>query len=93
MTDFRADLARMPRYKCHKVVHALKIGSVEYQSGGGVRLSFIEPGYEPLFLKSEYTKRCTPQAGGYFVVYQDGYQSYSPAPAFEEGYTRLPAGA
>ena len=30
-----------------------------------------------------------PQAGGYYVVYADGYQSFSPAQAFEEGYTRI----
>ncbi len=28
-----------------------------------------------------------PQVGGYYVLYEDGYQSYSPAKAFEEGYT------
>lgn len=30
-----------------------------------------------------------PVAGGYFVVYEDGYESFSPAKAFEEGYTRI----
>jgi hypothetical protein len=30
-----------------------------------------------------------PQPGGYFVVYKDGYKSFSPAKAFEEGYTRI----
>lgn len=28
--------------------------------------------------------------GGYFVVYDDGYTSFSPAEAFESGYTLLP---
>jgi len=41
----------------------------------------VEPGY---FLKHK------PEVGGYFVQYEDGYKSYSPAKAFEEGYTRLP---
>lgn len=27
-----------------------------------------------------------PQVGGYYVVYADGYISYSPAAAFEDGY-------
>lgn len=27
--------------------------------------------------------------GGYYVRYQDGYESWSPAEAFEEGYTRI----
>ncbi|MCK9988658.1 MAG: hypothetical protein AzoDbin1_05130 [Azoarcus sp.] len=27
--------------------------------------------------------------GGYYVVYEDGYKSFSPAIAFESGYTRI----
>lgn len=27
--------------------------------------------------------------GGYYVLYKDGYESWSPADAFEEGYTRI----
>lgn len=27
--------------------------------------------------------------GGYYVVYEDGFKSWSPAKAFEEGYTRI----
>jgi len=30
-----------------------------------------------------------PEVGGYYVVYADGYKSFSPAQAFEEGYTRV----
>ena len=26
---------------------------------------------------------------GYWVLYEDGWQSWSPAKAFEEGYTKL----
>ena len=33
-----------------------------------------------------------PHAGGYYVVYDDGYKSFSPAKAFEEGYRLLPRG-
>jgi hypothetical protein len=31
-----------------------------------------------------------PQVGGYYVRYPDGYESWSPAKAFEEGYTEAP---
>ena len=38
-------------------------------------------------------KKHDPQIGGYYVVYPgDGYKSWSPAQAFEEGYTREGAG-
>jgi hypothetical protein len=30
-----------------------------------------------------------PQVGGYYVMYKDGYQSWSPASEFEDGYTRI----
>lgn len=36
-----------------------------------------------------YIDKHDPQPGGYFVQYEDGYMSYSPAKAFEEGYTRI----
>jgi len=48
-----------------------------------------ESGYAPFAISSEWADKHTPAAGGYFVVYDDGYQSYSPAKAFEEGYTRI----
>ena len=36
-----------------------------------------------------HVSRYMPKPGDYFVVYDDGYESYSPAKAFEEGYTRI----
>lgn len=30
-----------------------------------------------------------PQIGWYYVVYEDGYVSFSPAGAFEGGYTKI----
>lgn len=40
-------------------------------------------------VNAEYMAKHKPTVGGYFVLYVDGYQSFSPAQAFEEGYTRL----
>jgi hypothetical protein len=48
-----------------------------------------EPGYAPIPVTSEYIRKHKPSAGGYYVVYKDGYKSFSPADAFEEGYTRI----
>lgn len=36
-----------------------------------------------------YLMKHDPKPGGYYVLYGDGYDSYSPAQAFEEGYSRL----
>jgi hypothetical protein len=44
----------------------------------------------PSFVVSgEFLAKHKPAVGGYFVVYEDGYESFSPAKAFEEGYTRI----
>lgn len=72
----------LPRYKSHKEVQALKIADVD-----GVYLTPEDPRFKPFEVSQAYIERHKPQVGGYYVVYADGYESFSPAPAFEEGYT------
>lgn len=36
-----------------------------------------------------WAEKFEPHTGGYFVMYQDGYSSFSPQKAFEEGYTPI----
>jgi hypothetical protein len=80
----------MPRYKCHKEVHALKIKSVHILQGDGSAIITPEDGrYAPFKADSAYVRKHLPQSGGYYVVYKDGYKSFSPAEAFEEGYTLI----
>ena len=74
--------AEMPRYRCHKEVWALRIKDV-----AGNRLYFFEPLFAPVDADEEMFSRYTPQIGDYYVVYSDGYKSFSPKKAFEEGYT------
>lgn len=83
---------QMPQYKSHKTVWALKIKSIEDPNGvtdGSRLLSWEDEGYAPFAVDGDYMKRHNPQIGGYYVVYKDGYKSYSPAQAFEEGNTPL----
>lgn len=47
-----------------------------------------EEGYAEFPVSREYVLKHNPKVGGYYVVYADGYKSWSPAQAFEEGYTR-----
>ena len=89
----------MPKYRCHKEVHALKIAKIlKYpnQSRGGNRPAYIsatitpeESGYADFSVDSEYIRKHDPQVGGYYMVYEDGYKSFSPAKAFEDGYTLI----
>jgi hypothetical protein len=79
----------MPRYKSHKQVWALKIKSVGLDEDGGAFIIPEEKGYEEFKVDQSYVDKHKPQAGGYYVVYPDGYKSWSPAKAFEDGYTKL----
>lgn len=80
--------AEMPKYKCHKEVHALKIERVE-ETGEWGTLHFFHAGFAPMRVSNEYMAKHDPVPGGYYVIYKDGYRSYSPAKAFEDGYTQL----
>jgi len=55
----------------------------------GAEIVPADEGFAPFPVDAKYMRKHKPQVGGYFVVYKDGYKSYSPAQAFEEGYTRL----
>lgn len=77
----------MPKYRCHKEVWALKIKKIE--DDAVTMLHFEDPDYFPIYVSYTWYVRHEPEAGGYYVVYQDGYVSYSPAEAFESGYTRI----
>jgi len=84
----------IPRYRCHKEVFALKIASVDSvgtdtttDENPIVTIHFVEDGHSPRTVNLR--GRPTPEAGWYYVIYEDGYASFSPAKAFEEGYTLI----
>ena len=80
-------MMEMPRYVCHKEVHALKIAEVITHEGATTIVPADE-GYAPFAVPVEYCEKHKPQVGGYYVVDKDGYKSFSPAKAFEDGYTK-----
>lgn len=82
---------QLPRYKCHKEVWALKIAKIEFDEEP-LRGAWITPadlGYGSFRVDAAYVRKHNPIVGGYYVVYRDGYESWSPASEFEDGYTRL----
>lgn len=96
MGDDSGCMVEMPRYQCFKVVHALKIGKIvidgegeNRETDGSAMLTPIDDGYSPFRVDQEYMRKHKPAVGGYFVVYDDGYKSFSPADAFESGYRRI----
>jgi hypothetical protein len=82
--------AEIPRWRCHKEVHAAKIAALETREDGSAVIAPVgggytihaRPGWRERFKGSE-------QDTGYYVLYDDGFESWSPSKAFEEGYTRI----
>lgn len=72
----------LPRYQSHKQVWGLKIKSID-----GQIITPVEDGYAPFSVSTEYLEKHKPEIGGYYVVYEGGYKSFSPADAFESGNT------
>lgn len=88
----------LPKYECHKVVRALKIKSIVFDDIEGKYIAATsavatitpeENGYAPFKVDFAYVNKHSPNVGGYYVVYEDGYESFSPAKAFEDGYKKI----
>lgn len=89
MAETMTTSKEMPRYKCYKEVHALKIARIGATTNAGTMITPADEGFDPFTVDAAYMKKHNPEAGGYYVVYADGYESFSPTKAFEEGYTKL----
>lgn len=76
-------------YQCHKRVQAFCIGAIEPFDQDGDKGYHLVPDDENVLgwaVRQAYMDKHKPEVGGYFVLYQDGYESFSPAAAFEQGY-------
>ena len=81
----------LPTYVCHKKVQASKITGVPPCSGNC-------DGVDPFYIFTEHGAICVNESlvskikiegddFGYYVKYADGYESWSPTKAFEDGYS------
>lgn len=85
----------LPKYKCHKVVRAFKITQIDFNLSGDAVIfgehdgvEFLEvPKYEEKYKGSK--SNLDQSDKGYFVLYEDGYISWSPTKAFEDGYSKI----
>ena len=95
-------MKEMPKYRSHKIIHALKIKTIEFcnlnkenkDTDEGAYITPEEKGFVVFRVDRDFVeKRITlplPHGDcGYYVVYDDGYKSWSPTKAFEEGYDRI----
>lgn len=87
----------LPQWKSHKIVWGDKIRGVTSATSAAPddkafsgEIWVLHCGARVPVSKDLLSRVPTGQftAGGYYVRYQDGYESWSPAKAFEEGYTR-----
>lgn len=80
--------ASLPVYRSHKTVRAAKILAVSATTCT-MTLDLGDGTTGTVYLLPDYFDRHQPFEGGYYVVYQDGYVSYSPPKPFESGYSRV----
>lgn len=79
----------MKSYRSHKIVQACKILSVD-TSGTDCLTLRLDDGTNRLKIVPRASQFKNAQVGGYYVIYEDGYDSYSPVGTFERGYVALP---
>lgn len=83
----------LPIYKSHKLVRAIKIGALEIHKDGSARIAPADFLYAPFDTAPGWGNRFNTNQTeesedlGYWVLYDDGYESWSPTKAFEEGYS------
>jgi hypothetical protein len=85
------DAREMPRYRSHKEVWALKIDAIEIHQDQSATIAPADEGFAPFKTKPGWAERWggSEDDTGYYVQYADGFASWSPTTAFEDGYTRI----
>jgi len=87
-----SESAEMPRYSCHKTVHALKIAAIEIHEDGSATIAPADPGFAAFRTDRDFASKfrgSTDDDPGFYVVYEGGYASWSPTKAFVDGYSRI----
>jgi hypothetical protein len=85
----------LARWQCHKVVAAGEIRGLinGYRAGAECVVALVvrtaDEANSEVCPDDAFFARGTPVLGDYFVRYDDGYISWSPAAAFESGYTKI----
>ena len=81
----------IPTYQCHKQVQALKIAHL-LANPRGIELHFEDERFAPIEVTARWVDLHKPEAGGYFVIYENGVRSHSQADAFDASYTLISGG-
>lgn len=81
----------LPTYRSIKIVKAAKITAIHKCGITRINTLSLDALGQQFELKAEdsWFYKHEPQVGGYLVVYEDGYCSYSPSVPFEKGHVRI----
>lgn len=85
-------IRELPKFLCTKKVWAIKI--TDTQPGirtrenpePSTKLIPEDKKFSPIIVDWKFVKKHSPITEGYFVLYEDGYVSFSPVEPFENGY-------
>jgi hypothetical protein len=80
-------MSELANWKCHKIVKAGKV-LVLPSFNGVVTVEDVNGAPCKVGMPLNAFARGGPELGDYIVIYDDGYKSWSPAKAFEDGYAR-----
>lgn len=76
----------LPKYKSHKVVSAARIQGIGLRQDDFGHVLDLGP-HGTVNVSDTWVSEKHALTGGYYVVYEDGYASFSPYEAFNQGYT------
>jgi hypothetical protein len=78
----------VPKYRCHKIVRAFRIGAVKLNFDGHYEIWPADPAFPnfhpPVDWEIHWLKRENRDDLGYYVLHNDFYSSWSPTKAFED---------
>jgi hypothetical protein len=93
MSDASRPISELPRWQSHKIVQGARITGVSEGSLPDVLFVWHLEGGFSIEVDEDLARRIPrgvfSPTGGYLVIYEDGYRSWSPAEAFEAGYTKI----
>lgn len=79
----------LPLWRSHKLIRGFEIAQMVPLEGTS-QLRLIDPtGQHIVDVSNQYVMRYRPYVGGYYALYSDGYESFSPSDAWLAGYTKV----
>ena len=87
-------MSELAKWQSHKLVRAGRLMGIQPEDNPGeleLILVVEDANGAPckVGVPRNFFARSAPIPGDYIVIYDDGYKSWSPVKAFEEGYTRI----